>query len=218
MTLAASQFTGTKSPRAADAEGHPAAPAGQGRAAPAQRRRACRSGQPSTAVSRTRRRRPGPGSPFPPIVFILLKYAGTPLLVLAAAGAALIALKAARRRGRRSAGPPSARVAGAWRELVDLGRDLGIAAAGTAPRRDPQGVRRGRRRTGPDRSEGRRGSGRRGRVRPGGPGRRGRGRDLAACHGGQARGDVSLPLRRAAVGRGQPGEPVGIPRHPGTPP
>src|SRR6202020_2985666 len=53
-----------------------------------------------------------------------------PLLALVAAGLALIALKAARRRRRRSTGPPAARVAGAWRELVDLGRDLGIAVAG----------------------------------------------------------------------------------------
>jgi hypothetical protein len=63
-------------------------------------------------------------------VVILLKYAGTPLLAVVAAGVALTALKAARRRRRRSTGPPSARVAGAWRELVDLGRDLGIPAAG----------------------------------------------------------------------------------------
>jgi hypothetical protein len=63
-------------------------------------------------------------------VLVLLKYAGSPVLVLAALGAMLIALKTARRRRRQSTGPPSARVAGAWRELVDLGRDLGIAPAG----------------------------------------------------------------------------------------
>ena len=65
-------------------------------------------------------------------MLILLKYAGTPLLAVVAAGAALIALKTARRRRRRSSGPPPARVAGAWRELVDLSRDLGIGPAGAS--------------------------------------------------------------------------------------
>ena len=45
VTLPASQFTGTKSPELQAAEGHAAAPAGQGRAAPARRRRAGRGGQ-----------------------------------------------------------------------------------------------------------------------------------------------------------------------------
>ena len=46
----------------------------------------------------------------------------------------LAGAKALRRRRRRVLGPPAARVAGAWRELIDLGRDLGIGrAASVAP-------------------------------------------------------------------------------------
>ncbi len=84
----------------------------------------------SSAVSRTAPPPTTSGFAIPPIVLLVLKYAGTPLVAVVAAGLLLIALKAARRRRRRSTGSPSARVAGAWRELVDLGRDLGIAAAG----------------------------------------------------------------------------------------
>ena len=70
----------------------------------------------------------------PAIVVILLKYAGIPLLAVLAVVTAPIAAKALRRRRRRTLGPPSARAARAWRELLDLGRDLGIApAAATQP-------------------------------------------------------------------------------------
>ena len=48
---------------------------------------------------------------------------------MAGLAAALTAAKAMRRRRRRSFGPPATRVAGAWRELIDLSRDLGIMAA-----------------------------------------------------------------------------------------
>src|SRR6185437_1780995 len=72
----------------------------------------------------------GSGFAIPAVVLMLLKYAGTPLLAVLATGAALVALKTVRRRRRRTAGPPSARVAAAWRELADLGLDLGIAPAG----------------------------------------------------------------------------------------
>ncbi|MGH3206266.1 MAG: transglutaminase-like domain-containing protein [Trebonia sp.] len=133
VTLPASQFTGTKSPQLQTQQVTPppqpvkVVPPRRGDAAPVA------AANSSTAVSRTA---PPPPSTsrfaIPPIVFILLKYAGTPLLAVVAAGVALIALKAARRRRRRSTGPPSARVAGAWRELVDLGRDLGISAAGVS--------------------------------------------------------------------------------------
>jgi hypothetical protein len=61
---------------------------------------------------------------------------GIPVLVLAAIAGTLVGAKALRRRRRRGTGPPAARVAGAWRELVDFGRDLGVeptAAATEAP-------------------------------------------------------------------------------------
>jgi hypothetical protein len=48
-------------------------------------------------------------------------------------------LKVARRWGRRHRGRPSARVVGAWRELVDLGQDLGVSVPSGATR-EAQGV------------------------------------------------------------------------------
>jgi hypothetical protein len=128
-TLPASQFTGTRNPQLQTQKVTP--PPQPVRVVPPRRSDAApvAAANSSSAVSRTAPPPSGSGLAIPAIVLILLKYAGTPLLAVAAAGAALIALKAARRRRRRSAGPPSARVAGAWRELVDLGRDLGISAA-----------------------------------------------------------------------------------------
>ena len=132
VTLPASQFTGTKSPQLQTQKVTP--PPQPVKVVPPRRSDAdpVALANSSSTVSRTAPPPSGSGFAIPAIVLILLKYAGTPLLALAAAGAALIALKAARRRRRRSAGPPSARVAGAWRELVDLGRDLGIAATGAS--------------------------------------------------------------------------------------
>jgi hypothetical protein len=46
--------------------------------------------------------------------------------------AMLAGAKALRRRRRRNLGPPAARVAGAWCELIDLGRDLGIKRSASA--------------------------------------------------------------------------------------
>ena len=131
-TLPASQFTGAKSPQLQTQQVTPppqpvkVVPPRRGDAAPVA------AANSSSAVSRTAPPSSGSGFAIPAIVLTVLKYAGTPLLAAAAAGAALIALKTARRRRRRSAGPPSARVAGAWRELVDLGRDLGISPAGAS--------------------------------------------------------------------------------------
>ena len=128
VTLPASQFTGTKSPQLQEQKVTPppqpvkVVPPRRGDAAPVA------AANSSSAVSRMAPPPSTSGFAIPPIVLILLKYVGTPLLAVAAAGLALIALKAVRRRRRRSAGPPAARVAGAWRELVDLGRDLGISA------------------------------------------------------------------------------------------
>ena len=67
------------------------------------------------------------GFTIPPIAITVATDAGIPFLVLAGLAVALVAAKAMRRRRRRSFGPPATRVAGAWRELIDLSRDLGIA-------------------------------------------------------------------------------------------
>jgi hypothetical protein len=69
------------------------------------------------------------GFAIPAIVLAVARDAGIPVLVLAALAASLAGAKALRRRRRRALGPPAARVAGAWRELMDLGRDLGIERA-----------------------------------------------------------------------------------------
>ena len=71
----------------------------------------------------------GNGFTIPPIVITVATDAGVPFLAVAGLAAALAAAKAMRRRRRRSFGPPATRVAGAWRELIDLSRDLGIVAA-----------------------------------------------------------------------------------------
>ncbi|HEX3716145.1 MAG TPA: transglutaminase-like domain-containing protein [Trebonia sp.] len=127
VTLPASQFTGTKSPQLQQQKVTPppqpvkVVPPRRGDTAPVAVANA------GSAVSRTAATpRSSTGFAVPAIVVTLLTYGGTPLAAVVAAAAALIAVKAARRRRRRSHGPPAARVAGAWRELVDLGRDLGI--------------------------------------------------------------------------------------------
>ncbi|MGH3248846.1 MAG: transglutaminase-like domain-containing protein, partial [Trebonia sp.] len=131
VTMPASQFTGTKSPLLQTQKVTPppqpvkVVPPRRGDAAPVA------AANSSSTVSRTAPPPSGTGFAIPAIVLVLLKYAGIPLLAIAAVGAALIALKAVRRRRRRSTGPPEARVAGAWRELVDLGCDLGISPAGS---------------------------------------------------------------------------------------
>jgi len=91
----------------------------------------------SSTVSRS-----GPAAPkhggfrIPAIVLVLLRDVGLPLLVLALVAAGLTGAKALRRRRRRRRGLPAARVAGAWRELLDLGRDLGVAPVAHATRRE----------------------------------------------------------------------------------
>jgi len=87
------------------------------------------SANASSAVARTQAAPAAPGLGIPAIVFTLATDAGIPLVAVAAIIAALVGAKAVRRRRRRTAGPPAARVAGAWRELIDFGRDLGIKPA-----------------------------------------------------------------------------------------
>jgi transglutaminase-like putative cysteine protease len=61
---------------------------------------------------------------------------GGPLLLIVLVAGAIMAAKALRRRRRRGAERTSARVAGAWRELVDHARDLGhrLPVVGTTRR------------------------------------------------------------------------------------
>jgi Transglutaminase-like superfamily len=72
------------------------------------------------------------GFVIPPIVLVVARDAGIPVLALVALAVALAGAKALRRRRRRVLGSPAARVAGAWRELIDLGRDLGIGRTASA--------------------------------------------------------------------------------------
>ena len=85
----------------------------------------------SNAVARSSATPPSADSGFtvPAIVITTATDAGIPVAAVAGLVGLLIAAKAARRRRRRSFGSPATRVAGAWRELIDLGRDLGITAA-----------------------------------------------------------------------------------------
>jgi hypothetical protein len=133
VTLPASQFTGTKSPQLKQQKVAPppqpvkVVPPRHGGTAPVA------SANSSNAVSRTAATpHDTTGFMLPAIVVALLTYGGTPVAALAAIAAALVALKALRRRRRRRTGSPSARVAGAWREFTDFGRDLGIASRASA--------------------------------------------------------------------------------------
>jgi transglutaminase-like putative cysteine protease len=56
---------------------------------------------------------------------VILVYVGGPLLLALLVLAAIVGLKALRRRRRRGADRASARIVGGWRELVDHARDLG---------------------------------------------------------------------------------------------
>jgi hypothetical protein len=82
----------------------------------------------------------GGGFAIPAIVITIATDAGIPVAVVAGIAGLLIAAKAGRRRRRRSFGSPATRVDGAWRELIDLSRDLGIAAATPASASAPGGT------------------------------------------------------------------------------
>jgi hypothetical protein len=63
----------------------------------------------------------------------VLVWAGGPLLVVVLLAGSIMGAKALRRHRRRTADASSARIVGAWRELVDHARDLGhpVSTAGT---------------------------------------------------------------------------------------
>jgi hypothetical protein len=69
------------------------------------------------------------------------RYVGGPLLLVVLVLASIIGLKALRRRHRRTRSSISARIVGAWRELVDHARDLGqpVPLGSTVTRREQSG-------------------------------------------------------------------------------
>jgi Transglutaminase-like superfamily len=84
----------------------------------------------STAVARTASTpATRKGFAIPAIVLVVARDVGMPILAFVALGLTLAGAKMLRRRRRRGVGPPAARVVGAWRELIDLGHDLGIQRA-----------------------------------------------------------------------------------------
>jgi hypothetical protein len=132
--LPVADFLGTKKPVPQPKKTPQPAPA---KAVPQQQPNAAPPAGDTQANSASRGA-PPPGSGgfrIPRIVVTLLVYAGIPLAALAAVMAALRGAKLLRRR-RRDAGAPVARAGGAWAELVDLGRDLGIACQPALTRRE----------------------------------------------------------------------------------
>ncbi len=71
------------------------------------------------------------GFVLPPWIKTILEFLLLPLLLLAAVAAAIIGAKRIRMNRRRTRGSPVDRLAGAWREVCDRGRDRGL----TLPRR-----------------------------------------------------------------------------------
>lgn len=72
---------------------------------------------------------------FGPIITIL-EYVVLPLAIIALIVGAIIGLKTLRRRRRRTYGPPSRRLVGAWNELLDHARDYGLRAPIKATRHE----------------------------------------------------------------------------------
>lgn len=137
VTLPAKDFTGTKAPTVQQQLITPpqqpvkVVPPRHNQAAPVA------AANESNAVARNSAKSSSANEGFgiPAIVVTIATDAGIPVAVLAGLAGLLIAAKALRRRRRRSSGSPATRVDGAWRELVDLSRDLGVAAVGSAATR-----------------------------------------------------------------------------------
>lgn len=95
------------------------------------------AGDQGNAVSR--KAPPEPGSSvlhLPGMLVALVEDIGLPVLALAAIGLALAGAKSLRRRRRRARGPAAARASGAWRDLLDFCRDLGVVLAPDGTRRE----------------------------------------------------------------------------------
>jgi Transglutaminase-like superfamily len=137
VTLPAKDFTGTKAPTLEQQSITPpqqpvkVVPPRHNQAAPV----AATNESNAVARSSARPSSSSGGFAIPAIVITIATDAGIPVVVVAGLAGLLIAAKAVRRRHRRSSGPPATRVAGAWRELTDLSRDLGVAAMAGAPTR-----------------------------------------------------------------------------------
>ncbi len=67
-------------------------------------------------------------------LLVVLRVIGPPLLVVAAVLAAIVITKLVRRRLRRTSGTVSRQIAGAWRDVFDQCRDLGILVAADGTR------------------------------------------------------------------------------------
>jgi hypothetical protein len=136
ITLPASQFVGARKATPQPLTTPPPAPAKvvpppPGNAAP------IATDNEGNAVSRKAPNQPGhDGFRLPAIVLALLRDAGLPLLAATALAGGFAGAKALRRRRRRTRGAPAARVTGAWREILDAGRDIGIAPDSYATRRE----------------------------------------------------------------------------------
>jgi hypothetical protein len=66
----------------------------------------------------------------------VLVYGGPPVGLVLAVVALILAAKALRRRRRRRTGTPGGRVAAGWREVLDVGRDLGVPVTARLTRRE----------------------------------------------------------------------------------
>ncbi len=92
---------------------------------------------PGTGSSATAPNQAAPhGSGVPSWVWGLAQWVLPPLLVLAVVVSMIRGLKRRRRNRRYRAARPSARVAGAWAELIDFERDLGRQVPANATRRE----------------------------------------------------------------------------------
>lgn len=145
VTLPASQFTGTQQPQP-QPQTTPPPPTPAKVVPPPVSNPAPVTDNEANSVSRAAPSTPSGGQfQLPAVVVALLKYVGLPLLALVLLTLALTGTKAMRRRRRQRRGPVAARVTGAWRELLDFGRDLGIVPDAHATRREhaAQAERRG---------------------------------------------------------------------------
>lgn len=70
------------------------------------------------------------------ILIGVLRWIGPPLLLILLVVGGITGAKALRRRRRRTRGAPTTRIAGGWREVVDLARDLGHAVPLVATRQE----------------------------------------------------------------------------------
>ena len=72
----------------------------------------------------------------PTIVITLAKFVGLPSLLGMLAAGSIGALKLRRRRRRRNLGSPAQRIAGGWRELIDLANDYKFGVGANLTRRE----------------------------------------------------------------------------------